>query len=79
MLFLLGCFLAWTACYVINRKLVHKRPRQWAGVSLITLGATGTIFLETHLNDVLIWGFVVAWGIGLELFFNCEKYKDYYW
>jgi hypothetical protein len=79
MLFILGIFLSCTAYFVLNRKLIHKRPRKWTGLALIIVGAIATFTLDTRIDDFFIWGFVVAWVIGLELFFNCEKYKDYYW
>lgn len=79
MLLILGIFLSCSVYYLLNHKLIHKRPRKWTGLALITLGSIATFTLDNHIDDFFIWGFVVAWCIGLELFFNCEKYKDYYW
>lgn len=79
MLFILGIFLTCAAYYLLDRTLIHKAPRKWTGLALISVGATATFTLDSHIDGFFIWGFVVAWCIGLELFFNCEKYKDYYW
>jgi hypothetical protein len=78
MLFLFGLFLTCTIWYLLNHKIRQRQQRKYAGLALIMAGASATFMLDSQVDDFFIWGFVVAWCIGLELFFNCDKYRDYY-
>jgi len=78
MLFILAVFFFCTAYYLLNHKIRHRKRRQWTGLALVTLGATATITLDTVIEEPHLLGFVVIWCIGLELFFNCDKYRDEY-
>jgi hypothetical protein len=78
MLFILAVCLFCTAYYLLNHKIRHRKRRQWTGLALVTLGATATFFLDTLIEEPYIYSFTVIWFIGLELFFNCDKYRDEY-
>ncbi|MFJ5296837.1 hypothetical protein ACIQAL_09960 [Pseudomonas sp. NPDC088368] len=78
MLFLSGLFLTLTSWYPLNHKIRQQQQRKYFGLALIMAGASATFMLDSQVDDFFIWGFVVAWCIGLELFFNCDKYRDYY-
>lgn len=78
MLFLLITILFSVAYCVLNCKLIRRRPRKWTGAALIAVGSISTYSLDSHMEEMFIWGFVAAWCIGLELYFNCDKYKGYY-
>jgi len=78
MLFILAVFLSCTAFYLLTHKIKHRQKRKWTGLALIAAGATATITLDTVIEEPNLLGFVVIWCIGLELFFNCDKYRDEY-
>jgi peptidoglycan/LPS O-acetylase OafA/YrhL len=78
MIFLLGIVLSCTAWYWLNYKIRHKQGRQCVGLLLVFGGATATYTLDAHLDQFFIWGFAVAWCIGLNLFFDADKYRDEY-
>ena len=78
MLFLLGLLLTCTIWYLLNRKIRQRQKRKHVGFALILAGASATFLLDSRVDNFFIWGGVVAWCIGLELFFNCDKYRDYY-
>lgn len=78
MLFILAVCLFCTAYYLLNHKIRHRKRRRWTGLALVTLGATATFFLDTLIEEPYIYSFTVIWFIGLELFFNCDKYRDEY-
>lgn len=78
MLFILAVCLSCTAFYLLNHKIRHRKRRQWSGLAHIAVGATATFTLDTLIDEPYIYGFVVIWVIGLELFFNCDKYRDEY-
>lgn len=78
MLILLSLILTCSGWYWINRKVRHMQRRKCVGSALIAAGAGATLIFEYHLRDILLWGFVALWCLGLELFFNRDKYRDEY-
>lgn len=78
MIFLLGIVLACTAWCLLNQKIRDKQRRKEVGLAMIAAGATATFALDAYLHQFFIWGFAVAWCIGLELFFNADRYRDEY-
>lgn len=78
MLFILAVCLSCTAYYLLNHKIRHRKPRQWTGLALVTLGAAATFTLDTVIEEPYLYAFTVIGCIGLELFFNCDKYRDEY-
>lgn len=78
MIFFLGIVLACAAWYLFNQKIRHKQCRKDVGLAMVVGGATATFTLDAYLHQFFIWGFAVAWCIGLELFFNADKYRNEY-
>lgn len=78
MLFLFGLCLAVISYALVNHKIRYKKQRRRIGIALIVIGASATVLLGQRLHDFFIWGFVVAWITGLQLWFNCEKYGGNY-
>jgi hypothetical protein len=78
MIFLLGIALSCAAWYLIDHKVRHKQRRQYVGLALSFGGAFAAYTLDVFLDQFFIWGFVVAWCIGVNLFFNADKYRDEY-
>jgi hypothetical protein len=78
MLFILAVCLSCTAYYLLNHKIKHRQKRKGSGLVLIAVGATATITLDTVIEEPYLYAFTAIWFIGLELFFNCDKYRDEY-
>jgi hypothetical protein len=78
MLMLFGLSLAFISYFLINHKVRYKKQRKRIGCVLVVAGASSTVLFDQVLHDFYVWAFVVAWIIGLELWFNCEKYGGNY-
>lgn len=78
MLFLFGLCLAVVSFSLVDHKIRYKKQRRRTGFALIMIGASATVVFDQKLHDFFIWGFVVAWITGLQLWFNCEKYGGSY-
>lgn len=78
MLLLLGLCLASVFYFAVNHNIRYRKRRKRAGLLLIVIGASATVAFDQRFHDFYVWGFVLVWGTGLELWFNCEKYGGTY-